>query len=54
MGRTHAVPGKLKPGSWADAIHQAAAAGEEVPPDAVPAHDDRLYGAQPRYGRRAM
>jgi cytochrome P450 len=33
--RTHAVPGKLKPGSWAEAIHHAAAAGE-VPPDAVP------------------
>ena len=26
--RTHAVPGKLKPGSWAEAIHQAAADGE--------------------------
>jgi len=26
--RTHAVPGKLKPGSWAEAIHHAAAAGE--------------------------
>jgi cytochrome P450 len=33
--RTHAVPGKLKPGSWAEAIHSAAAAGE-VPPEAVP------------------
>jgi cytochrome P450 len=33
--RTHAVPGKLKPGSWAEAIHQAAAAGE-VPSEAVP------------------
>jgi cytochrome P450 len=33
--RTHAVPGKLKPGSWAEAIHDAAAAGE-VPPEAVP------------------
>ncbi len=33
--RTHAVPGKLKPGSWAEAIHHAAAAGE-VPPEAVP------------------
>ena len=32
---TQAVPGKLKPGSWADAIHHAAAAGE-VPPEAVP------------------
>jgi cytochrome P450 len=32
--RTHAVPGKLKPGSWAEAIHHAAAAGE-VPPEAV-------------------
>jgi cytochrome P450 len=31
----HAVPGKLKPGSWAEAIHHAAAAGE-VPPEAVP------------------
>src|ERR1700730_7488261 len=26
--RTQAVPGKLKPGSWAEAIHQAAADGE--------------------------
>jgi len=26
--RSHAVPGKLKPGSWAEAIHHAAAAGE--------------------------
>jgi cytochrome P450 len=34
--RTHAVPGKLKPGSWAEAIHHAAAAGE-VPSEAVPA-----------------
>ena len=33
--RTHAVPGKLKPGSWAEAIHHAAAAGE-VPREAVP------------------
>jgi cytochrome P450 len=33
--RSHAVPGKLKPGSWAEAIHHAAAAGE-VPPEAVP------------------
>jgi len=33
--RTHAVPGKLKPGSWAEAIHNAASAGE-VPPEAVP------------------
>jgi cytochrome P450 len=33
--RTHAVPGKLKPGSWAEAIHHAAAAGE-VPPEVVP------------------
>jgi cytochrome P450 len=33
--RTQAVPGKLKPGSWAEAIHHAAAAGE-VPPEAVP------------------
>jgi cytochrome P450 len=33
--RTQAVPGKLKPGSWAEAIHQAAAAGE-VPSEAVP------------------
>jgi cytochrome P450 len=33
--RDHAVPGKLKPGSWAEAIHHAAAAGE-VPPEAVP------------------
>jgi cytochrome P450 len=32
--RTHAVPGKLKPGSWAEAIHHAAAAGE-VPSEAV-------------------
>lgn len=32
---THAVPGKLKPGSWAEAIHHAAAAGE-VPSEAVP------------------
>jgi hypothetical protein len=31
---THAVPGKLKPGSWAEAIHHAAAG--EVPPEAVP------------------
>jgi cytochrome P450 len=33
--RTHAVPGKLKPGSWAEAIHDAAGAGE-VPAEAVP------------------
>jgi cytochrome P450 len=33
--RTHAVPGKLKPGSWAEAIHDAAAAGE-LPPEVVP------------------
>jgi len=33
--RTYAVPGKLKPGSWAESIHSAAAAGE-VPPEAVP------------------
>ena len=33
--RTYAVPGKLKPGSWAEAIHPAVAAGE-VPPVAVP------------------
>jgi cytochrome P450 len=33
--RTQAVPGKLKPGSWAQAIHDAAARGE-VPPEAVP------------------
>ena len=33
--RTQAVPGKLKPGSWAEAIHKAAADGE-VPPEAVP------------------
>jgi cytochrome P450 len=33
--RTHAVPGKVKPGSWAEAIHHAAAAGE-VPSEAVP------------------
>jgi cytochrome P450 len=33
--REHAVPGKLKPGSWAEAIHHAAAA-DEVPPEAVP------------------
>lgn len=33
--RTQAVPGKLKPGSWAEAIHQAADRGE-VPPEAVP------------------
>jgi cytochrome P450 len=33
--RTHAVLGKLKPGSWAEAIHHAAAAGE-VPSEAVP------------------
>ena len=32
--RTHAVPGKLKPGSWAEAIHHAAAG--EVPSEAVP------------------
>jgi cytochrome P450 len=33
--RTHAVLGKLNPGSWAEAIHHAAAAGE-VPSEAVP------------------
>src|SRR5258705_3260684 len=33
--RTHAVPGKLKPGSWAEAIHHAAPAGK-VPSEAVP------------------
>src|SRR6516162_1564552 len=33
--RTYAVPGKLKPGSWAESIHSAAAAGE-VPPEALP------------------
>jgi cytochrome P450 len=33
--RTHAVPGKLKPGSWAEAIHDAAAA-REVPAEGVP------------------
>ena len=33
--RSLAVPGKLKPGSWAEAIHHAAAAGE-VPSEAVP------------------
>jgi len=33
--RSHAVPGKLRPGSWAEAIHHAAAAGE-VPSEAVP------------------
>src|ERR1700730_12599718 len=33
--QTQAVPGKPKPGSWAEAIHHAAAAGE-VPPEAVP------------------
>jgi cytochrome P450 len=33
--RTHAVPGKLKPGSWAEAIHHAATAGA-VPREAVP------------------
>ena len=33
--RSHAVPGKLKPGSWAEAIHHASAAGE-VPSEAVP------------------
>ena len=32
---THAVPGKLKPGSWAEAIHRCAAAGE-VPSEALP------------------
>jgi cytochrome P450 len=32
--RTHAVLGKLKPGSWAEAIHHAAAGGE-VPSEAV-------------------
>jgi cytochrome P450 len=33
--RSHAVPGRLKPGSWAEAIHHAAAAGV-VPSEAVP------------------
>jgi cytochrome P450 len=33
--RNHAVPGRLKPGSWAEAIHDAAAAGE-APSEAVP------------------
>lgn len=33
--RTQAVPGKLKPGSWAEAIHHAAERGE-VPAEAVP------------------
>lgn len=33
--RTQAVPGKLKPGSWAEAIHEAADRGE-VPREAVP------------------
>jgi cytochrome P450 len=33
--RTQAVPGKLKAGSWAEAIHHAADRGE-VPPEAVP------------------
>jgi cytochrome P450 len=33
--RTNAIPGKLKPGSWAEALHHAAAAGE-VPSEAVP------------------
>jgi cytochrome P450 len=33
--RTRAVLGKLNPGSWAEAIHHAAAAGE-VPSEAVP------------------
>jgi cytochrome P450 len=33
--RNQAVPGRLRPGSWAEAIHHAAAAGE-VPSDAVP------------------
>jgi cytochrome P450 len=33
--RTHAVPGKLKPGRWAEVIHDAAAGGE-VPSEAVP------------------
>ena len=32
---TQAVPGKLTPGSWAEAIHRCAAAGE-VPSEAVP------------------
>jgi len=30
---------KLSPGSWAEAIHHAAAAGE-VPSEAVPVDDD--------------
>jgi cytochrome P450 len=33
--RNQAVPGRLKPGSWAEAIHLAAAAGE-VPSEAMP------------------
>ena len=33
--KTQAVPGKLKPGSWAEAVHEAAARGE-VPQEAVP------------------
>jgi len=33
--RSQAVPGRLRPGSWAEAIHHAAAAGE-VPSEAVP------------------
>jgi cytochrome P450 len=33
--RNHAIPGRLKPGSWAEAIHLAASAGE-VPLEAVP------------------
>jgi cytochrome P450 len=32
--RSHAAPGKPKPGGWAEAIHHAAAG--EVPPEAVP------------------
>ncbi|MER2266125.1 cytochrome P450 [Methylobacterium oxalidis] len=33
--RNHAVIGNLKPGSWAEALHEAAARGE-VPPEVVP------------------
>ncbi len=54
--RTQAVPGKLKPGSWAEAIHHAAAAGE-VPSEAVPglmidymgpSLDTTIFGISPR------
>jgi len=40
--RTHAVPGKLKPGSWAEAIHHAAPRRGAVRGSA--GDDDRLYG----------